>query len=124
METRMETRYPLTADTLDHLCREGPAPGRTVYILEGLRGSEYGPAAVRVARQPLHEELAACDRRAYPTFRYREYASAPAAYEAACHAYHTMGGEAGYLEDPAHPASPNGAEQPCPVAGCAAPRDR
>ncbi len=114
----VETRYPLARETIEDLRRRAPAAGRTVYILEAQRGSEYGPARVELARQPLATELAAYDPRQYPTFRYQEYATAEEAFAAACHTYHALGGEYGYLETSAHPVPPPEVEVGCPVEGC------
>ena len=114
----VETRYPLARETLEALRRRDPAGGRTVYILEAQRGSEYGAARVALARGPLAEELAAYDSGRYPTFRYQEYDTAAEAFAAVCRAYHEFGGEYGYLDHTGHPTAPPDVTERCPVEGC------
>ena len=114
----VKARYPLAREMIDALRERNPAPGRTVYILEAARGSEYGPVRIQVARRPLCDELEEYDPARYPTFRYQEYATEEAAYEAACRAFHHHGGEYGFLESQEHPVPPAGSAIRCPAPGC------
>lgn len=54
---------------------------------------------------------------AYTHFEFSYSASAESAFAGECCAYHDFGGSYGSLDNPCHPAPPEGAPWPCPVDG-------